>query len=251
MPKNSDDNAFVRKEMAGYYDEIARADRNIGAVINILRQQSVLDNTLIVFLSDNGSAFGNAKTTLYDEGIKTPLVMRFPPRISANVVNEQLVSAVDLMPTILSLVGVPRIANAPGVSLWPTLQNPQRAVRDYIYAESNKHGHPLFARAIRTKQYLYKRNYYGRRLCDPYWDTVWDVRKPRNSEHAQFYNLINDPQQQVNEIDNAKYAAPLAEARAKMSAIMAETHQSPPPLILEACNHRAWFDRIVFSFPEE
>jgi N-sulfoglucosamine sulfohydrolase len=103
LSKRDDDNAFVREEMAGYYDEIARADRYIGLVIAALREESVLENTLVIVLSDNGSQFGGAKTTLYDDGIKTPLVMRFPRLIPAHIANQQLVSAVDLMPTLLAL----------------------------------------------------------------------------------------------------------------------------------------------------
>lgn len=249
LRENDHDTALVREGMAGYYDEIARADRNIGLVLDALRKEGVLDNTLVIALSDNGSVFGGAKTTLYDEGIKTPLVMRLPAVIPASIANQQLVSAVDLMPTVLALTGLPLVPNTPGVSLLPTLKNPALAVRDYIYAERNKHGHPLFERAIRTKNYLYKRNYLDRRLCDPYWDTVWDPDRPRDSKYEEFYDLVSDPQQRNNEIDNPRYAEPLAEARKRMSVLMEETHQTPPALILEACQHRPWSQRITIWLP--
>ncbi|HQQ74391.1 MAG TPA: sulfatase, partial [Pseudomonadales bacterium] len=180
VPYYADDNAFTREFMVGYYGEIARADYQIGLVIDKLREQNLLDNTLIIVLSDNGSQLGGAKTTLYDEGLKTPLVMRLPAVIQAGVANEQLVSSIDLMPTILALAGLSPATDAPGVSLLPTLNDPSQVVRDYIYAERNKHGHPKFARVIRTKNYLYKRNYLDRKLCDPMADAIWPAA-PRNS----------------------------------------------------------------------
>lgn len=246
-----DNNAFTRNEMAGYYDEIARADRNIGLVVDALRKEGVLDNTLIMVLSDNGSIFGGAKTTLYEEGIKTPLVMRFPSAIHQGAVNQQLVSAVDVMPTVLELAELPLVPNTPGFSLWPTLRDPSVTVRNYIYAESNQHGAPMFERAIRTKNYLYKRNYLGARLCNPHGDAVWEPDAPRDTEYEEFYDLQNDPQARANVRRSERHQAQLTEARGIMNGIMAQTQQTPPHLILEACPPRLWFERIRFSWPEQ
>ncbi len=251
LSKRDDDNAFVREEMAGYYDEIARADRYIGLVIAALREESVLENTLVIVLSDNGSQFGGAKTTLYDDGIKTPLVMRFPRLIPAHIANQQLVSAVDLMPTLLALVGLPAVPNTPGVSLLPTLHNSAVPVRDYIYAERNQHGAPLFERAVRTKNMLYKHNYQGARLCDPYWDAVWDPDALHDGVHEEFYDLTADPQAEKNLRLHEQYQVPLAAARNIMNSIMAQTPQTPPPLILEARLPRPWFERVRFAWPEQ
>lgn len=249
LSKYDEDNAFVRSEMAGYYDEIARADRNIGLVVEALRQEGVLDNTLLIVLSDNGAQFGGAKTTLYDEGIKTPLVMRLPAVIPASIANQQLVSAVDLMPTVLAMAGLPAVPNTPGVSLLPTLQNPAVPVRNYIYAERNQHGHPLFARAIRTKNYLYKRNYFNQRLCDRYADAVWDTRLPRDREYEEFYNFLSDPQEQKNVRKAPRFQEQLSEARSVMDGIMAKNIQHSPSLIFQACRPRPWSERINWPFP--
>ncbi|MFO1348079.1 MAG: sulfatase [Pseudomonadales bacterium] len=247
-----DDNAFVREAMAGYYDEIARADRNIGLVIEALRKEGILDNTLIMVLSDNGSEFGGAKTTLYDEGIKTPLVMRLPAVIPANIANQQLVSAVDLMPTVLAMAGLPAVPNTPGVSLLPTLQNPAVPVRNYIYAERNQHGQPHFSRIIRTQNFLYKRNFRNRKLCNPYWDTIWERKKARDARHAELYDLQNDPSAMHNLLGNSQYKSQLIALHAIMQKIMAETQQDPPKLIMESCPQRPWANRIDWplSLPE-
>jgi N-sulfoglucosamine sulfohydrolase len=246
VPPYAKDNAFTRQVMADYYDEIARADDNIGRVVDALREENLLDDTLIVVLSDNGSQIGGAKTTLYDEGLKTPLVMRLPTAIPipAGVANQQLVSAVDLMPTILELAGLSHVQGAPGVSLLPTLKNPAQPVRGYIYAERNKHGSKNFERLLRTNQLFYKRNYFGRRLCDPYWDTVVDPERPRDSEYEEFYDLQRDPSARNNRVSELEYRDDLNNARQKLSSIMAEVEQNSPPLIMEQCPLRDWGERI-------
>ncbi len=246
VPYYAEDTAFTRQVMAGYYDEIARADYNIGLVVEVLRQQKILDNTLIIVLSDNGSQIGGAKTTLYDEGLKTPLVMRFPAAIRSGIANQQLVSTVDIMPTVLALAGIAPLPDAPGVQLWPTLENPDISVRDYIYAERNTHGQPHFSRIIRTKYYLYKRNYLNKKLCDPMADTIWDPDKPRHKRHAQFYDLQRDPRARKNLLMDPEYRSDLNRARERLSAIMYETGQQPPSLIMEECKLRPLHERIIF-----
>lgn len=250
VPYYANDDMFTRKIMAGYYDEIARADDNIGAVIRQLRRENILDNTLVIVLSDNGALFGGAKTTLYDEGIKTPLVMRFPPVIASNITNLQLVSAVDIMPTVLALAGVPSVAGAPGVSLLPTLENPLLPVRSYIYAERNKHGQPKYSRVIRTQEYLYKRNYLDRKLCDPMADTLWDPDQPRNRRHAEFYDLQRDPHATQNRLMDPAYRVPLNIARQRLNNILHDTAQKPPSLVMEQCDPRALHERIAWPLPE-
>lgn len=247
LPYYAEDNVFTRQVMAEYYDEISRADWNIGLVVDALRQQNLLDNTLIIVLSDNGSQIGGAKTTLYDEGLKTPLVMRLPESIPQNVVNQQLVSAVDLMPTILQLADAPSVVGAPGISLLPTLHNSALPVRSYIYAERNRHGSDEFERVLRTKNSLYKRNYFGRRLCDPMSDTWFDPNRPRDSAHEEFYDLQRDPAAHANRLSEREYKGDLNTIRQQLSDIMAESVQHPPPLVFEQCKLRPWHERIRWS----
>ncbi|MCC7516796.1 MAG: sulfatase [Pseudomonadales bacterium] len=250
VPEGVDDNKYTRDMIASYYDEIARADGHIGQVLAALRGEGVLDNTLVMVLSDNGSQVSGAKTTLYDSGLKTPLIMRFPQRIAMGVSNVQLVSAVDVMPTVLALAGVPLLASAPGVSLWPTLQNPSQPVRDYIYAEQNRHGQPHFERAVRTRSYLFKRNYLHSRLCDPSWDAVWDPDSPKDQRHEEFYDLLHDPQAKHNSLDDPRYQSQRAEAHTILARIFHETRQqSPQALVLEHCPQRPWHERIRWQKP--
>lgn len=238
------DTPYERVQLAEYYDEIERADSNIGKVVNALRQSGELDNTLIIVLSDNGASFGSAKTSIYDEGLLTPLIMRYPPRIAAQGHNQQLVSSVDLAPTLLELAGVPLPVGLHGVSLWPTIADPQKAVRPFIYAERNKHvDRNYFERAIRTKEFLYKQNYDGRRLCDPEADLLTE-RKPRDSGNSEFYHLPTDPAAQHDISSDPEFRSDQTALRQQMNQIMYNTHDKPPPLIMEQCKPRGWEVRV-------
>jgi N-sulfoglucosamine sulfohydrolase len=246
VPYYAEDNPFTRQVMAGYYNEITRADYSIGLVLDQLRKQNVIDNTLIIVLSDNGSHIGGAKTSLYDEGLKTPLVLRLPGTILRGSVNLQLVSTVDLMPTILELAHVLPATDVPGVSLLATLSNPKIPVREYIYAEQNKHGQEHFSRVVHTQNYLYKRNYFNRRLCNPMDDAIWDPDIPRDAGHAEFYDLQRDMHAQENRIKDPVYGNNLNAARQTMSTIMAQTQQYIPHLIMEQCDLRPFHERVTW-----
>jgi arylsulfatase A-like enzyme len=96
----------VRGDLALYYDEIGRLDRHVGEVLAELDRQGVAGETLILFLSDNGRPFPRCKTTLYDAGIRTPLIARWPGRIAPGGRCGALVSTIDLAPTVLKVVGI-------------------------------------------------------------------------------------------------------------------------------------------------
>ncbi|GAB2785760.1 sulfatase [Rhabdobacter roseus] len=149
----------TREDLARYYDEISRFDAYVGKVVEELEKQGVLDNTLLLVMADNGRPFPRTKTRLYDEGIKTPFVLRWPAGTSAkNVVSESLISVIDLAPTILELAGVTPAAHFQGRSFTKVLQQPQSTFRQYVFAEHNWHDYEAYERMVRTKDWLYITN---------------------------------------------------------------------------------------------
>jgi N-sulfoglucosamine sulfohydrolase len=114
----------VRKDLALYYDEISRLDHYVGEVLAELDRQGVADNTLILFLSDNGRPFPRCKTTLYDSGIKTPLIARWPGHIKPESRSSSLVSTIDIAPTILRLAGIEPAPAFQGKDLSQIFKNP-------------------------------------------------------------------------------------------------------------------------------
>lgn len=151
----------TRTDLALYYDEIARLDGYVGDVLNELDAQGVADETLVLFLADNGRPFTRCKTTIYDSGVHTPLLVRWPAAVVAGGVCERLVSSVDFAPTLLQLAGVQSPKMVQGRSFAALLADPAAPpTRDYVYAEHNWHDYMACERSVRSERHLYIRNYF-------------------------------------------------------------------------------------------
>ena len=148
----------TRRELAAYYREVSRFDSYVGKVLEELRTQQVLENTLVIVLADNGRPFHLGKLTLYDPGIRTPLILHWPRGIAEAGGRDALVSSVDLAPGILELAGIPVPPSMQGYSFLPLLDDPDATIRDVIVAERNWHGRDAHERAVRSARFLYKQN---------------------------------------------------------------------------------------------
>ena len=100
------DQPEVRKELAEYYQAISRLDQGLGVLIEALKETGHWDDTLIMFLSDNGPPFPGAKTTLYQPGMNLPLIVRHPAQKKKNVVTDALVTWADIVPSVLDYCNV-------------------------------------------------------------------------------------------------------------------------------------------------
>ena len=94
----------LRTELVEYYKSISRMDHGIGLVLEELQKRGLDKNTLVIFVSDNGAPFLNSKTTLYDAGVRLPLIVR-RPGAKAGVVNNNMVSFLDILPTCIEWAG--------------------------------------------------------------------------------------------------------------------------------------------------
>ena len=160
VPPYFPDTPEVREDLALYYDEIIRLDSFVGRVLKELGKQKVADNTLVLFISDNGRPFPRDKTTLYDSGIRSPWLLRWPKEVKAGSVSGELVSSVDIAPTFLKLAGLEPSAHMVGTSFLPLLEKRPRAIRPYVFAEKNWHDLEDRSRAVRSKRFKYIRNFY-------------------------------------------------------------------------------------------
>ena len=172
VPPYLPDHPLIRQDLALYYGELTRFDQHIGLIRAEMERQGLLDDTVIVYLSDNGMPFPRAKTTLYDSGIHTPLIVRYPPLVKPGAVQKHLFSVVDLAPTLLEIAGV-RQESAQGESRLATWKDGAAAGRDAIYAEANWHDFEQFTRAVRTERFLLIRNYYWDK---PLWNSVDSIQ---------------------------------------------------------------------------
>lgn len=183
VPPFLPDTPEVRADLALYYDEIARLDGYVGQVLDELARQGVADNTVVLFISDNGRPFPRCKTTVYDSGIHTPCIVRWPAKIKPGSVSQSLVSTIDIAPTILELAGIKAPSTFVGQSFADVLSDPQRQHRDAIFAEHNWHDYAAHQRAVRTERYLYIRNWLPQYPQTPPADAV------RSSTYAVMQKL--------------------------------------------------------------
>jgi len=106
VPSWLSDRPEVRRELAEYYQSIARMDVGIGTLLDALKESGHWDDTLVMFLSDNGPPFPGVKTTLYEPGANLPLIVRDPRGKTQGRTNDALVTWVDVTPTVLDYCGV-------------------------------------------------------------------------------------------------------------------------------------------------
>jgi N-sulfoglucosamine sulfohydrolase len=154
----------MRKDLARYYDEIARMDEEFQGVMDILAKRGLAANTLVMFLGDNGYAFPHGKGSLYDPGLNTPLLARWPGRIKAGTRSSELISGEDVAPTMLEAAGVPEPKEMSGRSFLKLLLGERFEGRQYIFAERGPHGQSTYtlntkansfdqSRCVRSKRF--------------------------------------------------------------------------------------------------
>lgn len=105
VPAFLPDTPECRAEIAQYYQSCSRIDQGLGRLIDILKRSGKWDNTIIIFTADHGMAFPGAKTTVYEAGLRVPFVVRDPKQEKKGVVNDALLSHVDITPSILDMAG--------------------------------------------------------------------------------------------------------------------------------------------------
>ena len=158
------DTPEVRRDLADYYFEVQRFDRELGEILDRLRALGELDNTLIVVTADNGMPFPRAKANVYDAGARVPLAMRWPGRAKAGLVTDAFINLSDLAPTFLEAAGLTPPASMSARSVLPLASGGRSQARDQVFIERERHAHvrrgnlSYPVRAVRTNEWLYIRN---------------------------------------------------------------------------------------------
>jgi N-sulfoglucosamine sulfohydrolase len=223
----------IRADLARFYSQTAHMDHMIGEVLDTLDELGLAEQTLVIFVSDNGAPFPGSKMTLYDRGIGTPLLLRWPQRIGAGRTSDQLVSTVDLVPTVLEAVGIATPEWVQGKSLLPLAEGTATGpVRKAVFAEMMYHRDYIPTRAVRTAKWKYIRNFsdapigldqladeeWAHRLCElP--DQPWKEKRVPE----EFYDLDEDPHEQRNLVDDPWARRFLGRLRAGLRLHMRDT----------------------------
>jgi N-sulfoglucosamine sulfohydrolase len=226
-------------------------DQGVGMVLEALAQSGKADNTLVIYLSDNGMPFPGAKTTLYDAGVKLPFIARVPGR-KAGIVSEAMVSWIDIAPTVLEWTGVKEPQyGLPGRSILPILDQQRPSGWDHVFASHTMHevwmNYPM--RMVRTREYklIWNLNYQlnwpiagdingspsqkavnrlasmGKRSLDTY------IKRPE----FELYDMKNDPQELKNLAADQEHAKVRQELSETLLTMMKETKDPWMPLVKE------------------
>lgn len=244
VPPYLPDTPQCREELAQYYGSVQRADKGLVRLIEILKETGRWEDTLIIYISDNGIAFPGAKTTLYEPGMRLPCVVRNPFAKKKGVVTDVMVTWADITPTILDFAGAfPEKPQFHGRSFLSVLQQEHPTGWDEIYASHTFHEITMYypMRVVRTRKYkliwniAHKLDYpfasdlyasktwqavlkrvdkvYGKRSIEAY------IHRPK----FELYDLKNDPHEVKNLAEDTKHAKILEELKGKLKAFQRQT----------------------------
>jgi arylsulfatase A-like enzyme len=191
MSSHVHDPEELKKNIATYYGMISLMDKYIGKILDKLDELGLADNTIVIFTSDHGHYYGHhgliAKGPFhYEDGIKVPMMVRYPDHVPAGEISQSMQSLVDYAPTFLSLAGVPVPRTMTGVdqsAVW--LGNKEQA-RDHILCEN--HHEPT---TIHLKTYV---------------DQRYKITVHYNREYGELFDLQEDPHEINNLWGNPDYA---------------------------------------------
>jgi N-sulfoglucosamine sulfohydrolase len=202
-------NEPTRQEFAELHHALRLADEGLGRILDAIDDAGLSDNTLVFFTADHGLPFPRAKGTCYDPGVKVGLLARWPGRIRAGSHCGELTSNVDVMPTILEIVGAPRPPQVQGASFMDILldDEPRPPARYAVFSEKTYHEHYDPIRCIRTDRFKYIRNFASRpnlvlpsdiynsptRISITDDEAIW-----ANRPVHELYDLHADPEERKN-----------------------------------------------------
>ena len=244
IPAHLPDLPAVREDLAQYYESVSRLDSGVGLLVEALRTTGHAEDTLVIYLSDNGRPFPGAKTTLYDDGIHLPLVVATPGQRSGTR-SEAMVSWIDIAPTVLDWARAagPAKYKLPGRSLLPILAESRPSGWDRVFASHGFHEiqqyYPM--RALRTREFKYIVNLAaplaypiaGDIQSSPSWRAIearpsvglggrtLDAFLHRPAE--ELYDLATDPQELHNVAGDPAHADVLRRMRTDMEEFRAGT----------------------------
>lgn len=159
LPPDFPDTHEAREDYAAFLSDVRELDRGFGAIMAELAARGLDDNTIVVFMGDNGESLWRGKGTLYERGNRVPLIVRWPGVARPGTHSRQLVSALDLSTTFLDAAGVPPARGMSGLSLKPLLESGAPNGRRFVFSERGYHPGPItlwgldLARAVTGERY--------------------------------------------------------------------------------------------------
>ncbi len=209
--------AAYQKYLKDYLRTTAAIDESVGKIFEALEDEGILDETLIIYTSDQGMFLGEHdyqdKRWSFEESLRTPFLIRYPKNIPENFVCDELISNIDIAPTLLDFAGVETPEFMQGMSCKNMLLNKEQPYHDYIYFRywmhlAHNHDNPAHF-GIRTKKYKLT-FYYGMAL-----DASGAMPTPTPAGY-ELYDLVNDPLELNNVYEDEKYSEICKEMKCKL-----------------------------------
>jgi N-sulfoglucosamine sulfohydrolase len=244
VPDFLPDTPECRAELAQYYQAVSRVDQGVGRLIEHLKKAGKYDNTIVIYISDNGIPFPGAKTTTYEPGINLPCIVRTPEQQKKGITCDAMVNWADLTPTILDFAGAtPRSHEFHGRSFRQVLEREHVEDWDTVYASHTFHEVTMYypMRVVRERRFKLiwniahgleypfasdlwesatwqatirsKPTHYGKRTVESY------LHRPK----FELYDLQSDPHEVKNLADDPQYKGELERLQAKLKAFQQRT----------------------------
>ncbi len=222
VPPYQVDSEIARKDIARHYSNVELMDIEIGKIIKQLKDDGLYENTIIFFYSDHGGPLPREKRAIYDSGLKVPLIIKNTNSTTVGR-SDQMISLIDLGPTVLSIANINPSNYLQGN---PFMGKYSKTENSYVFGSSDRFdGFTDRSRAIRTKEFLYVKNYYPNKI--KYKDVAYRKQIPMmrellelneknelNEEQSiwfgtktdeELYNIIDDHYQMKNLVQDKEY----------------------------------------------
>jgi len=158
LPPYIVDTPRVRSDFSKYLAEITYFDSQVGEILALLDKHKLVDNTLVMVVSEQGNAFPFAKWTCYDHGLQSAMVVRWPGRVKPGAVSDAMVEYVDVAPTFIDTAGGKPVAGLDGKSFLPVLVGEAKRHKEHVFGimttRGINNGTDAFAiRSVRGERY--------------------------------------------------------------------------------------------------
>lgn len=227
------DTPGTREELAGLQGAVRHIDEQFGRWMQAIRELGLEKNTLVIATTDHGIAMPRAKCSVYEPGVQIALLLRYAGRKGwhGGVVRDEMVSNIDMLPSILELAGIPVPANVQGRSFAPLLDGRAYTPNAAIFGELTYHGYYDPQRSIRTTTHKLIANFStAPSFQDPsqQWRPKSDTVVPESPAssfhpHLELYDLTVDPWEQVDLAKKPKFAAIRNELAKRLLQHMTDT----------------------------
>jgi len=235
LPPYYPDHPAVREDWAQYLDSVNYTDVEVGRILDRLKQDGVLENTIVFFLTDHGISHARGKQFLYEEGILIPFIAWGPNLLPQGIVRDELVAHIDLGATSLQLAGI----EVPEWMQGRPLFGPNAIPRDFVVSARDRCDETVDRiRSVRQGDWKYIRNFYPERPylqpnkykdAKPFMPAFRELYAAGKLNQAQslqlaetrpeeeLYDLSRDPWELNNLADDPAYTEQLAEMRCRLA----------------------------------